>query len=325
MSEGFVSRHLGLTPKGLWEFGFFCGGRTRLSRCASLFEAQDGLYIYLKRMLSMTVNSNQMTVEERLKRLAGYNLADPVPDSDVLRGAVSLRRKRSLDDDIAEFDAAVAAGGIVAFVNGASAQNKRDVLNTFMFARLAASYEFDSKLEGDRWYGLFSQVMLDLGWVGFKSRYTRYTATERRFTMEQAGLKILASAIAAASMPGPAALAMLTVAEDAVKALQESKEAVGLFERQTKDHRDADFAMASCIQLAGNDLVMAMGSVHMKANTNVTNVLLTEWQSSSVSVMRAEDTVTLNRSAFNEEVSLELIGMLGGHTKKSLKKYKISK
>jgi hypothetical protein len=273
----------------------------------------------------MTVSNNQMTVEQRLDRLAGYKLADLVPVSDELDGAVKVRSKRSLTTDIAEFDAAVAVGGIVAFVNGASAQNKQDVLNTFMFARLAASYEFDSKRQGDNWYSLFSQVMLDLGWVGFKSRYTRYAATEQRFTMEQAGLKILAAAIAAASMPGSAALAMLTVAKDAVQALRENSEAARLFERQTKDHRDADFAMASCVQLAGNDLVMAMGSVHMKATTNVTNVLFTEWQRSSVSIMRAEDVVTLNRSAFNEEVSLELVGMLGSHTKKSLKKYKISK
>jgi len=269
------------------------------------------------------VHNDQMTTEARLERLASYKLADWAADADQLDGDILVRSKRALADDIDDPDAAIAAGGIVSFLQGMSRKNKDDVLNSFMFARLAASYQYDSKAEGDQWYKLFIQVMSDFGWVGFKDRYTRYTASERRFTMDQVGLKILATAIAAASLPGPAAAALLTVAEGAVAALQQNTEALRLFERQSRKHRDADFAIASGMQLQDGDLLMAMGSVHITATTEVTNVLFTEWQSSSVSIVRAEDVVVLNRSAFTDEVSRELVVLLGDHTKTSLKKYKI--
>jgi hypothetical protein len=195
---------------------------------------------------------------------------------------------------VEESQGAIAGGSLLAFAEGVSRQNKDDVMDSFLFATLVANKAFNPQTQSDQWYGRFNKVLATLGWLSTSWSYTRYRSTHQRFTMDQIGLEILGSIIAAAALPGPASAAMLKVAADAVRALQAQEKPLELFERQTKMHKGANFRVGACLQSEDGTVNVAMGAVNFLASSNVTDVLFWEWGSSEVEIYRGEDNLVLN-------------------------------
>ncbi|MBC3956946.1 MULTISPECIES: hypothetical protein [Pseudomonas] len=195
-------------------------------------------------------------------------------------------------------EGAVVGGSLIAFAEGVSRQNKEDIMDSFLFATLVANKAFNPESQSDLWYGKFNDVLSKLGWLSTHWSYARYRAAQQRFSMDEVGLEILGSAIAAASLPGPASVAMLKVAKDAVTALSAKKEPLRLFERQTKTHRGGNFRIAACSESADGGVSLAMAAVAFSANTNVTNVLFWEWQHSDVETYRGENNLVFNTRVY---------------------------
>ncbi len=235
--------------------------------------------------------------------LANYELADASRSlAEQVDAQAALPTAASLLSDPQESGegagAAVAGGTLIAFAEGVSRQNKDDVMNSLLYATLAANVKYNPESQSDQWYGLFNTVLSRLGWLSTKWSYARYRATQQRFTMDEVGLEILGSAIAAATLPGPASLAMLKVAKDAVTALSARKEPLRLFERQTKTHRGGNFRIAACAESADGDVSLAMGAVAFSSNINVTNVMFWEWQNSDVETYKGENSLVFNTRVY---------------------------
>ena len=209
-----------------------------------------------------------------------------------------LLKARDVTDAKPGNEAAVVAGSLLAFAAGMSAQSKQDVINSFLFATLVANKAFSAQTQGDQWYDKFNEVLSKLGWLSTQWNYARYRATHQRFTMDELGLEILGSAIAAAALPGPASLLMLKVAGDAIAALKAKKEPLRLFENQTKSHRGGSFRIASCIESEDSIVSLAMAAVSFQADSDVTNVLFWEWQDTSVQTWKGEDSLLLNTAQY---------------------------
>jgi hypothetical protein len=205
---------------------------------------------------------------------------------------------RLTEAPLAPAQAAVAGGNLLAFTEGVSRQNKEDVMDSFLFATLSANKSFNPETESQLWYGQFNKVLATLGWLSSSWAYSRYRSTQQRFTMDQAGLEILGSAIAAAALPGPASAAMLKVAADAIKALAAKEEPLRLFERKAKMHRGANFRIGACAQSSDGTVSLAMGAVNFLAESNVTNVLFWEWNSTNVQTWRGENSLVLNSGLY---------------------------
>ena len=219
-------------------------------------------------------------------------------------------------------EAAVAGGSLVAFAPGMSRQNKDDVLDSFLFATLVANKAYNPEKNSDLWYRQFNTVLATLGWLTTNWRYARYQTGQRRLSMDQAGLEIIRSAIAAAALPGPASLAMLKVAQDAVAALNSKEGALSLFERQTKTHRGGNFRLASCTESADGGLEVAMGAVAFRSRISVTNVLFWEWNNSDVEIYKGENYLTLNTRLYGD-VRDVVRQRLGANAKTAIQEFDI--
>ncbi|MBD8598892.1 hypothetical protein QWI18_14470 [Pseudomonas sp. W2Oct36] len=193
---------------------------------------------------------------------------------------------------------AVAAGNLLAFAEGVSRQNKDDVIDSLLFATLVANKAFNPEKQSEQWYQQYNKVLTTLGWFSTNWRYSRYYSTHRRFSMEQAGLEIISSAIAAAALPGPASVAMLKVAGDAVAALKAQEKPLRIFERQTKTHRGANFRIGACTESSDGTVNLAMGAVNFSTDSAVTNVLFWEWNSAEVQAFRGENHLVLNTRVY---------------------------
>ncbi|WP_017709719.1 hypothetical protein [Pseudomonas syringae] len=237
-----------------------------------------------------------MSTTDNLDYLAACELADCSPPFAAYAAARNAPSRLVGGDakDAAGATAAVVAGGLIAFAEGVSRLSKDDVMDSFLFATLVANKAFNTETEGVQWYDKFNEVLSRIGWLSTHWNYSRYSAARQRFTMDEVGLEILGSAIAAAALPGPASLLMLKVAADAVAALSAKKEPLRLFESQTKAHRGGNFRIASCIESEDGTVNLAMGAVTFQTDSEVTNVLFWEWQDINVETWKGENNLVLN-------------------------------
>lgn len=219
-------------------------------------------------------------------------------------------------------EAAVVGGSLVAFADSVSRQNKEDVMDSLLFATLVANKAANPETESDRWYQQFNTVLATLGWFSSNWRYARYQASQRRFTMDEVGLEIIKAALAAAALPGPASLAMLKIAKDALTALSAKDGPLGLFERQTKTSHGGNFRIASCYQNADGDISLAMGAVAFRSQLSITNVLFWEWSSADVETYRGENNLTLNSRAYANHRAL-VQERLGNNLKTAIAEFAI--
>ncbi|WP_397450115.1 hypothetical protein [Pseudomonas sp. NA-150] len=240
-----------------------------------------------------------MSVAERRNFIAdceladrSHSLVDPVPH-------MNSPMAFSIEEPKEPQSAAVAGGTLFGFTEGLSRQNKEDVDNSFLFATLVANKAFNPETETQLWYGKFNQVLSTAGWLSFEWRYGKYRATQRRFSMDQVGLEILGSVIAAAALPGPASLAMLKVAGDAVAALKKSEKPWRMFDQQTKTHQGGSFRVGACSEFKDGTVYVALGAVNFRAKSAVTNVLFWEWNDAEVDTYRGESNMVLNEGIYS--------------------------
>lgn len=237
-----------------------------------------------------------MNDTQRLQHIAAFEIADStrsLAEQLAEPEAAPMSPALATDTTLAA-QAAVTGGSLVAFAQGVSRQNREDVMDSLLFATLVANKAANPETQSDKWYQQFNTVLATLGWFSAHWRYARYNTTRQRFTMDQAGLEIVKSAIAAAALPGPAAFALLKVAQDALTALSANKEPLRLFERQTRTHRGGNFRVASCSESEDGLVNLSMGAVAFRSDLNVTNVLFWEWNNSEVEIYRGENNLTLN-------------------------------
>lgn len=261
--------------------------------------------------------NNCINADAIIKYLADCELADcPVTTFDQVDAmyAPAALMNDSSDSETGPMGAVVAST-LFAFADGVSSQTREDVKDAFLLAQLVADKAFPNENEADLWYGKYKEVLSTIGWLSTRWRYARYNATQQKFTMDEVGLEILGSAIAAAALPGPASVAMLKVAKDAVTALSARKEPLRIFESQTKRHLGANFRMAVCTETPEGDVSISMGVVTFQANTRVTNVLFWEWQNSDVETYQGENNLELNSRVYAEArkyVQGKLVGRIVG-------------
>jgi hypothetical protein len=263
-----------------------------------------------------------MIIEACRDYIAGCELPAVALSSDEVDNPVPGEMPRSLTVDEKKESAAVVANSIVSFVAGMSRQSKDDIKNSVLFATLVAN-RAHPEMHGQRWYEKFMEVMSRAsGWFPKRKDYSRYTTVEQQFTMDQVGLKVLSSAVAAAALPGPTSLLLLGVAKQALDALQASEEPLKLFEGKSRSHEGGTFSIVSCTESADDEVVMTMGTVSFSSTLDVTNVLFWNWSNTSVSISRAESHLVLNQGVY-ANVRDDILAKLGNNAKEAVAEYSI--
>ncbi|HEX8595474.1 MAG TPA: hypothetical protein VF682_19695 [Pseudomonas sp.] len=221
-------------------------------------------------------------------------------------------------------EAVVAGSTIVSIVAGMSEENRQAVKDSVLLATLAADKKYkNSNDDAVEWYGEFIAFLKHCGWLPQVSAFSDYRANTTHFTMEQEGLKILASAIAAMALPNPTTgEVLLKVAQDAIAVLQASEGPLELFERSSKSKKGAKFAIASAVQSADGELVTAMGAVNFTASHDVTNVLFWEWENTAVRIKQVENHMLFNMRQYND-VKADIQAALTDRARSALQAFRI--
>jgi len=237
---------------------------------------------------------NNHEVESRIKDDNDFIANCDLPDCDHLSHIAPRLGGFNIDEKNAE--AVVAGNTIVAIAAGMSKYNKGIIKDSVLFATIAAEKRFPQ--DGVARYGHFIRVLLGCGWFSQASGMSDYRSSHRRFSMDQAALDVLKSAIVAAAVPGPTALLLMKIAKEAVEALQSDEAKRELFDGKSRNHSGASFAMASSAESADGEVVMAMGALDFTTSLRVTDVLFWEWSSSALHIKRAQNHLSLNQAQY---------------------------
>lgn len=262
------------------------------------------------------MNTNEVvTVAERLERLAEYDVSPPMSNPRKFSGLASSEVE-------APDRASVVGDAILAFVSGMSDQNRADVLNTYLFASLAANKKYPGDNQGKEWYQTFLQVMQDAGWIVLKKYYDSTSASGKSFKMDQLALTILGSALAAAAIPGPTSVLLMKVATDTIASLQATGKPLQVFDQNIKEKGNGGFAVGSCLETDDKEVILTLGAVRFINKSNQTKVLFVNWDGSSVDLYRGESNMTMVPSIIDKTRDI-IAGKLGDRAVKQISEWEI--
>lgn len=258
-------------------------------------------------------------LQQRLARLDSYAL----PTS-LNRPRVFSARMASVGTPSTTPDAGVVANGVVSFVSGMTEQNKADVRNTYLYASLVATKAFPRDVDGTQWYDRFTEVLGTLGWIFVAKRYSQHRSHDVGASMDQIGLQVLASAVAAATVPGAAGPAMLKVANTAMDKLTSGAniKPLSLFNNRAAKGDNGQFTLGSCIESADGEVIMALGAVHSRSRVNNGNVLVLNWSYGSSQVHTGNAQLVLNPAIYEHARPL-IQRRLGQHIEAAIELYEI--
>jgi len=191
-----------------------------------------------------------------------------------------------------ETRAAVNGGSIVSFVAGVSQPEKADVLFTTQLAQRAASAKHDRFADTEAWYGLYSEVMERVGWVGESLAFTRHTSMSGRLEMDKSAIDVIAE-IATGNQ-----LAILIRALDTVKGLADNDGAIKVFELQAAAELSGNYQLSAVQRDDNGALAMALGAFRFTTTENGGRFLFWTWGAEEIEFWAAAQKMTLNRDHY---------------------------
>lgn len=198
--------------------------------------------------------------------------------------------------DITLQQAAVIGSNLLGFGSGMSAQEQDDVRNTFQLATLVANKLHDRDTQAQAWFGKFTSVLVDTGWLRLTSRYSQRSDVSQSLKVANVLISLVQGAVATATSGTPLAAVLGKLAGDMLTSLPKTGEAFNLFERGSKTDRGAMVGVASCLKTPEGEILLALGMVDLSTARHDYDVLFFDWDSNEVTVNEAAVVLSVNAS-----------------------------
>ena len=140
----------------------------------------------------------KLDLESSIEAIGTLALAEPAPLMPGMPGSEIMPENATatsdpwsdLRDVQEEHKAAINASNLIAFVEGVSAEQKGDVLDSTQFAARAADAEFNRGSQIREWYDAYVEVLTKMGWVieGFAFQQSRHAEGALLMSQEAIGV-----------------------------------------------------------------------------------------------------------------------------------------
>jgi hypothetical protein len=188
--------------------------------------------------------------------------------------------------------AAVNAGALVSFVAGVTGDEISDVLFSTQLAQRAASTKHDRFTATEAWYGLFTDVLSRLGWVGEGFAFTHRTNTAGSFTLDRSALDVIMT-IATNNQ-----LAILVKTLDTLKTLADTDGALRVFELQALKEKSGNFQLGAVQRADNGALSLALGAFYFHSSDARRRALFASWGQGEVEFWTGAQKMTLNKTLY---------------------------
>jgi hypothetical protein len=209
-------------------------------------------------------------------------------EQDALRGEAS-----PVPEAIGEnLRAAVNAGALVSFVAGLTQAEVVDVLFSTQLAQRAASAKHDRFAETEAWYGLYTEVLSRLGWVGEAFAFTQRAKTAGAFAIDRSALDVIMT-IATGNQ-----LAILVKTIDTLKGLADDSGAIRVFDMLALAELSGNFQIGAVQRAENGALSLALGAFYFRTKDARRRALFITWGAEDIEFWTGAQKLTLNGALY---------------------------
>ena len=188
----------------------------------------------------------------------------------------------------------VVGGGLTAFTENVKGLSKQDILDSTLFAQLAADKQYDREKDTRNWYTYYKYILGNIGFVIEGFSFQEYKASGSSFTMDKVVIEILA-AIATGGET-----AIITETLNAFRGLSSTDGRITLFDQQSSSGKSGNFQVYPCDQAPDGEVAMAMGAFYFSSSSHETRVLFFSYSSASTHVYKGGQKAILNQNVYSK-------------------------
>jgi hypothetical protein len=196
----------------------------------------------------------------------------------------------SLALEAAKNQAAVVGSEVVSFVSGVTAERREAIINSSLLAQLVAKTKVSDPENIKDWYGVYFDVLTNIGWVVQDTGFASYEESSDDFDAHKAIITV------ATTLLGPAttALAVVTSTLQALQSMNESSPWITIFSRESQIAKSARFQVGLAEQDAGGQFFVNLMAFVLEAKSTVTQVLFFRAKKNEVKFRHDSGRVTIN-------------------------------
>ncbi|MDB5203097.1 MAG: hypothetical protein JWQ27_2506 [Ferruginibacter sp.] len=158
------------------------------------------------------------------------------------------------------------AKSLVSFVTDVQGQRRNDVLNSVLFAQLAANKQFPNDEQIMDWYKAFIHVLNTLGWVIEAAEFSTFKASKDIFEVENAIIDILTTAF------GGSFMTVIAKTMSSIKDLSDGNGSITAFEKNTHSLSKGAFQIG--VAMEENDTVsLQLGTFLLTSSNEIKKIL----------------------------------------------------
>ena len=175
---------------------------------------------------------------------------------------------------------------------GVSPSETSDIVYSVQFAQRAADGLADRFAQTRTWYGKYSEILENTGWVTEQFAFATHAQKEGDFEMDKAALGVVVG-IATGNQ-----LSALEASIDALKQLADADKAITLFSHHASAEASGNFQIGAVEKGDNGVLSMAFGGFYFRAVQQRTKFLFFKWGKNEVNFWTAAQKMTFNPSLY---------------------------
>lgn len=204
--------------------------------------------------------------------------------------------------------AAIAGSEIFSFVEGVTPARRQAVLNSTLFAQLAANRRVADFGQIERWYEAYFEVLSNIGWVIQDNTFARYDESSEDFSAHKAILSVAAVLLG----PGTTALALVKTTLEALQSMNESDPWITVFREESHKAEMARFQVGLVSKDASEQFSVALMAFSLKAASTVHQILFFKSKSTEVVFRHKSAKITINTEVLDgvqDVIRVKLAGL----------------
>ena len=200
-------------------------------------------------------------------------------------------KESSPEDD--KKQAYVVGKALTAFTANVTGSAKQDVLDSTLFAQLAADKEHNQQEDMQNWYNTYLKTLDNLGFVEIKYLdFVEFDAKGATITMD----KVVMDSMNKTAPGAEAAITQQTL--KAFSALPDSDHRVSIFNEQTLNASSGSFQIYPCEQTAPDNVSVVMGAFYFHAECTESDVLFADWSARNTHLFKCTNKVMMDLTRY---------------------------
>lgn len=183
---------------------------------------------------------------------------------------------------------------VICFEKGFPPQLRDDVLNSTLFAQLAATKLYPD--DASAWYKMYEEVLKKIGWAVQESSFSDYTIKGDMLEVDKALIEVLEGLL----LPSNQIKAIVTAAMESLTQLKSKDPAkFNLFRRNALSNGQGGFGMGACTEVDGIAYT-SLGAFHLYSEVKTDDYLWFHYHTKKSRVFKATSNMILNPQIYND-------------------------